>query len=423
MLRPLLLATALICAAPVGLAQEGVALAAPAQVIPGPVPATDPTALAPLTVETTVVTEGLEAPWGMAFLPNGDMLVTELLGQLRYVRRDGRLEPQPIAGVPPVATGGQGGLMDVTLHPNFARNRLIYISYSHGDENANRTRVARAELRGRSLRNLQVIFEVSQAKPRIQHNGSRFAWLPDGTLLVTIGDGGNPPTMLEGAFIREQAQNLDSHLGKIIRIRDDGSIPTDNPFLDRPDAKRELYSVGHRNPQGLAIDPVSGRVYETEHGSQGGDELNLITAGCNYGWPRATHGVEYGPERHPITPHQSLPGMVDPLVAWAPAIAPSGLTVYRGTRYPGWDGDVFAGGLRLVGRPNAGALIRIDLDETGRVLGQQRIDFGPVRVRDVRTGPDGQLYVLTTAIDNFRDRGQRNGRLLRIIPPGPSQQR
>jgi glucose/arabinose dehydrogenase len=386
-------------------------------IIAGPVAATDPAALPAATnIRTTSLIEGLEAPWGFAFLPNGDMLITELLGQLRSVK-NGKLEARPIGGVPPVATGGQGGLMDVTLHPEYSTNRLLYLSHSHGDESASRTRVVRAELRGRKLRNVTTIFEVSQAKPRIQHNGSRFAWLPDGTLLVTIGDGGNPPTMLEGQFIREQAQNLDSHLGKIIRIHDDGRIPSDNPFLDRPDAKRELFSYGHRNAQGLVRDPVSGRIYATEHGSQGGDELNLIRPGANYGWPRTAHAVEYGPERKPITPHQSLPGMEDPLVAWDPGIAPSGLEIYQADRYPGWRGDLFAGGLRVAGRPNPGALFRVDLDADGKVLGQERIDLGAVRVRFVKTGPDGLLYLLTTATENYRDRGERNGKLVRIEAP------
>ncbi len=381
-----------------------------------PIAATDPTALPISTaVRAVLVTEALEAPWGMAFLPNGDLLVTELLGQLRVIRKGGRLEPRAIAGVPPVATGGQGGLMDVTLHPDFTRNRFIYLSFSAGDEAASWTRVVRAELRGRTLHNVTTIFDVSQKKPRIQHNGSRFAWLPDKTLLITIGDGGNPPTMLEGALIREQAQNPDSHLGKILRLHDDGRIPTDNPFLDRPDAKRELYSMGHRNPQGLARDPVTGLVWSTEHGSMGGDELNLIKPGANYGWPRVTHAVEYGREGRPITPHRSLPGMEDPKVAWVPGIAPGGIAIYRGDYYPGWDGDLFASGLRVNGRPNSGTLLRVDLDGDA-VQGQERIELGAVRVRDIEQGPDGRLYVLVTDTENYRDRGQRNGRLVRLEP-------
>jgi aldose sugar dehydrogenase len=352
----------------------------------------------------------------LAFLPNGDLLVTELTGQLRYVRggRQWQLEVKPIENVPAATSSGQGGLMDVSLHPDFARNRLIYLSLSVGDEAGNRTRVVRGELRGRALRNVQTIFEVSQAKPRFQHFGSRFLWLPDKTILITIGDGGNPPTSLEGGFIRNQAQNLDSHLGKVIRINDDGTIPSDNPFLDRPDAQRHIYSYGHRNSQGIARDPLTGKVYATEHGSQGGDELNEIKAGHNYGWPLATYAVEYGPLKTPITANQTLPGMTSPLAVWTPAIAPSGLALYRGSIYPGWDGDLLAGGLRLSN--GNGAIMRVNLDETGKVLNQERIDLGAVRVRDIRTGPDGYLYVITTATRNFRDRGQRNGQILRLEP-------
>jgi aldose sugar dehydrogenase len=371
-------------------------------------------------VTPNVVLEGLEAPWGMAFLPNGDALVTELTGQVRYVRTGSRwdMAAQPIAGVPSVAASGQGGLMDISLHPDFARNKLVYLTMSVGDEAANRTRVVRGQLRGRALRNIETIFEVAQAKPRFQHFGSRLLWLPDKTLLVTIGDGGNPPTSLEGAFIRNQAQNLDSHLGKVIRIKDDGSIPSDNPFLDRPDAQRQIYSYGHRNSQGIARDPVTGRIYATEHGSQGGDELNIIQAGSNYGWPLTTYAVEYGPLRTPITPNQALAGMADPLAVWTPSIAPSGLALYRGQRYPMWDGDLLIGGLRTSN--GNGTLIRLDLDNDGKAIGQDRIDLGAVRVRDVRVGPDGYVYVITTATRNFRDRGQRNGQIWRLVPKAGS---
>ncbi len=389
----------------------------PPTIVPGPTPVTQALSL-PATTSVTaqaMVTE-LEAPWGMAFLPNGDLLVTELLGKLRYVKvgANWSLEAEEIKGVPAVTVGGQGGLMDVTLHPNFSRNKLIYLSFSVGDEAANRTRIVRAKLDGRVLTDVQTIFEVTPAKPRFQHFGSRFAWLPDQTLLISIGDGGNPPNSLDGSFIRNQAQNLGSHLGKIIRIKDDGSIPKDNPFVNTPGARPEIYSYGHRNSQGLVRDPVSGRVYATEHGSQGGDELNLIQSGQNYGWPKVSYAVEYGAARTPITPNQSGSGMVDPVAVWSPAIAPSGLTVVRSNKYRGWDGDVLAGGLRL--DQGRGALIRVDLDKAGKVLGQERIDLGDVRVRDVRQGPDGYIYVLTTAMRNFRDKGQRNGQLLRLLP-------
>ncbi len=389
----------------------------PPTIVPGPTPVTQALGL-PATTSVTaqaMVTE-LEAPWGMAFLPNGDLLVTELLGKLRYVKvgANWSLEAEEIKGVPAVTVGGQGGLMDVTLHPNFSRNKLIYLSFSVGDEAANRTRIVRAKLDDRVLTDVQTIFEVTPAKPRFQHFGSRFAWLPDQTLLISIGDGGNPPNSLDGSFIRNQAQNLGSHLGKIIRIKDDGSIPKDNPFVNTPGARPEIYSYGHRNSQGLVRDPVSGRVYATEHGSQGGDELNLIQSGQNYGWPKVTYAVEYGAARTPITPNQSGSGLVDPVAVWSPAIAPSGLTVVRSNKYRGWDGDVLAGGLRL--DQGRGALIRVDLDKAGKVLGQERIDLGDVRVRDVRQGPDGYLYVLTTAMRNFRDKGQRNGQLVRLLP-------
>ncbi|MFY7760679.1 PQQ-dependent sugar dehydrogenase [Aquidulcibacter sp.] len=389
----------------------------PPAIVPGPTPVTPALSLPAatnLTAQTMVA--DLEAPWGMAFLPNGDLLVTELLGKLRYVKagQNWSLEAEEIKGVPTVTAAGQGGLMDVTLHPNFARNKLIYLSFSVGDEAANRTRIVRAKLDGRALTDVQTIFEVTPAKPRFQHYGSRFTWLPDQTLLISIGDGGNPPNSIDGSFIRNQAQNLGSHLGKIIRIKDDGSIPKDNPFVNTPGARPEIYSYGHRNAQGLVRDPVSGRIYATEHGSQGGDELNLIQSGQNYGWPKVTYGVEYGAARTPITPNQSGPSLIDPLAVWSPAIAPSGLAVVRSKKYRGWDGDVLAGGLRL--DQGRGALIRVDLDTAGKVIGQERIDLGDVRVRDVRQGPDGYIYVLTTAMRNFRDKGQRNGQLIRLMP-------
>lgn len=395
---------------------------APSAIVPGPTPVTQALSLpAATTVSPQTMVADLEAPWGMAFLPNGDLLVTELLGKLRYVKAGASwsLEAQEITGVPTVTAGGQGGLMDVTLHPNFSRNKLIYLSFSVGDEAANRTRIVRAKLEGRALTDVETIFEVTPAKPRFQHYGSRFTWLPDQTLLISIGDGGNPPTSVDGSFIRNQAQNLGSHLGKIVRIKDDGSIPKDNPFVNTQGARPEIYSYGHRNAQGLARDPVSGRIYATEHGSQGGDELNLIQSGQNYGWPKVTYGVEYGAARTPISPNQSGPGMVDPLAVWSPAIAPSGLAVVRSTQYRGWDGDLLAGGLRL--DQGRGALIRVDLDKAGKVVGQERIDLGDVRVRDVRQGPDGYIYVLTTAMRNFRDKGQRNGQLVRLVPINGAQ--
>ncbi|MGD1808244.1 PQQ-dependent sugar dehydrogenase [Dapis sp. BLCC M126] len=347
--------------------------------------------------KATTVLEGLERPWSMAWLPDGAMLITERPGRLRIVR-NGTLDPNPIAGVPEVFAVGQGGLMDVSLHPNFQQNRLVYFTYSHGSNQANRTRVARATFDGSSLKNWEVIFEVSQTKARGQHFGSRIVWLPDNTMLVAIGDGGNPPNKLDGDLIRKQAQNLNSHLGKVVRLNDDGSIPQDNPFAASDNADSAIWSYGHRNIQGMALDPATNRLWSTEHGSRGGDELNLVEAGENYGWPLVTHSREYtGGE---ISDKRSLPGMIDPKVVWTPAIAPSGLAFYSGKRFQAWEGDVFAGG--LISRD----VRRIDLDANGNVVREESIPIGR-RVRDVRQSPDGRLYVLTD---------EQNGQLITIEP-------
>ncbi len=343
------------------------------------------------------VTEGLEHPWGMDWLPNGDLLVTERPGRLRIVK-NGKLEPQTIQGIPEVLAVGQGGLLDVAVHPNFSENGYIYLTYASGTRNNNQTRVARAILEENQLREIKVIVQVSPMKRGGQHFGSRLLWLNDGTLLASIGDGGNPPVKINGELIRKQAQKLDSHLGKIIRINDDGSIPDDNPFLDEENANPTVWSYGHRNIQGLTIDKKTGQIWSTEHGSRGGDELNKIVAGENYGWPVVTHSKEYtGGE---ISDKRSLPGMIDPLAVWTPAIAPSGLTFYDGDKFPNWNGDLFAGG--LVTRE----VIRIDLNDAGEIVAKYPIKFEQ-RVRDVKQGPDGFIYVLTD--DN-------NGKLIRLEP-------
>lgn len=346
--------------------------------------------------QTTVV-EGLERPWSMAWLPDGALLITEKAGRLRIVRK-GQLDPTPIVGVPEVLTEGQAGLLDVSLHPQFAKNRQIYLTYSHGTVEANRTRLARATFDGKALRDLRVIFEVSQTKSGGQHFGSRILWLPDRTMLLALGDGGNPPVQLDGDFIRKQAQNLRSRLGKIVRLRDDGSVPPDNPFINNKNADPAIWSYGHRNIQGLTFDASQRRVWATEHGSKGGDELNLARAGQNYGWPLVTYSQEYiGGE---ISKERSRPGMIDPKVVWTPAIAPSGLAFYSSDRVPAWKGNLFAGG--LVSQD----VRRIELDKAGNAKSQQRIAIGQ-RVRDVRQGADGLLYVLTD---------DAKGRLIRLEP-------
>jgi glucose/arabinose dehydrogenase len=341
---------------------------------------------------------GLEHPWSMAWLPNGDILVTERPGRLRRVRA-GQLASDPISGVPKVFDSGQGGLLDISLHPRFEQNRKVYFTYAHGNTIANRTRVATAILNGNRLDNWQVIFEVSTSKFGRQHFGSRLLWLPDETLLVSIGDGGNPPVRLQGDWIRKQAQNRRSHLGKILRFKDDGSVPPDNPFANATDAEPTIWSYGHRNIQGLAFDPLRSLVWASEHGALGGDELNLIQAGSNYGWPSVTFSREYF-DGSKISPLTSKPGMVDPVTVWMTAIAPSGLVVYSGTQFEQWRGDIFVGGLK------SQDIRRIDLNEAGQVLGEYALRIGQ-RVRDVRQGPDGLLYVLTD---------ESNGSLIRLEP-------
>jgi glucose/arabinose dehydrogenase len=347
--------------------------------------------------------KGLVHPWSMAWLPTGDMLVTERPGRLRMVK-GGRLVAAPVAGVTEVFAAGQGGLLDVSLHPRFSENRRIYFSYAHGSAKTNHTRVAVAEFDGNRLENWTVIFQVGVLKSGKQHFGSRLLWLPDESLLVSIGDGGNPPIRLSGDWIRKQAQNKQNHLGKILRLDDTGNAPRDNPFSDTTDTKKTIWSYGHRNIQGLAYDSLRKVVWASEHGALGGDELNRIIKGGNYGWPVATFSREYlGGFK--ISDHVSRPGMVDPTVVWMTAIAPSGLMVYTGDRFSRWHGDIFVGGLK------SQDIRRIDLDHSGRVIAQTALRIGH-RVRDVRQGPDGLVYVLTDESD---------GHLIRLEPDADSQ--
>ncbi|MBD2107388.1 PQQ-dependent sugar dehydrogenase [Nodosilinea sp. FACHB-13] len=348
-------------------------------------------------VEPVTVVEGLEHPWSMVWLPDGDMLITERPGRLRRVS-NGVLDPNPIAGVPEVLAFRQGGLLDIALHPEFENNGFIYLAYADGTQQANRTQVARARLEGNTLTDWTVIFTNNRNKSDGQHFGSRLLWLPDGTLLVALGDGGNPPLRLDGELIRNQAQNRQTLLGSVVRLTDEGEAPTDNPFVNDSGANPLIWSYGHRNIQGLALDPETRQVWSTEHGSRGGDELNRLEPGKNYGWPVVTYSEEYS--GGPVSTERSRPDMVDPLTYWTPSIAPSGLAVYRGDRYPQWRGQLFAGG--LVSQD----VRRIEVDANGAVVNQVSIPIGQ-RVRDVRQGPDGFLYVLTD---------DPNGRLVRLEP-------
>jgi len=360
--------------------------------------AANPDAPVDSSVQVVTVLEGLEHPWGMAWLPDGTMLITERPGRVRRVR-DGVLDPEPLAGVAPVLAERQGGLLDIALHPQFEDNRWVYLAYAHGTAEANRLRVARARLEDQGFVDWTVIFETNRDKPQGQHFGSRLLWLPDGTLLVAVGDGGNPPLRLDGELIRHQAQNRQSHLGSIVRLKDDGTIPSDNPFVGEADTDPAIWSYGHRNIQGLALNPATNQVWATEHGARAGDELNQVEAGKNYGWPIVTYSPEYSGGE--ITRERSRPDMVNPKLVWRETIAPSGWTFYTGDRIPAWRGNLFAGGLV------SGNVRRLTVNSVGEVTNEQIIDIGQ-RVRDVRQGPDGFLYVLTD--------GGGNGRLIRLEP-------
>lgn len=330
------------------------------------------------------VADGLDTPWSMAWLPNGDMLVTERPGRLRVIR-SGVLDPDPVTGVPPVHARGQGGLLDVVLHPAFDSNRLIYLSYSKAGAEADQstTAVARARFDGRSLSDVEEIFEAEAWGERNGHYGSRLAFDADGYLFITVGDRQAPSS---GDLEAHPSQDLAVHRGTVVRLHDDGSVPADNPFAGDPRALPEIWSYGHRSPQGLAIDPENGAIWQGEHGPQGGDEVNLVLRGRNYGWPVVGYGVNYGPGT-PIHGTQQRDGMEQPHYFWVPSIATSGLMVYRGDAFPGWKGDIFVGGL-------AGEqLARLDMDgET--VIGEETIVRGS-RVRDVSEGPDGYIYLAT----------------------------
>ncbi len=327
------------------------------------------------------VAEGLVNPWGMAFLPGGDILVTERPGRLRIIR-GGKLLEQPVDGVPAVVARGQGGLLDIALHPDFARNRLVYLSYSKpvGENNAATTAVWRAKFENDRLTDGRDIF-VADTRGAPGHFGSRLAFDRNGFLFVTVGDRQVPPT---GNLEAHPAQDVTNHHGTINRIRDDGSAPADNPFVGKGNAKPEIWSYGHRNPQGLAFDE-DGNLWSTEHGPQGGDELNLIQPGKNYGWPVIGFGVNY---RTGSIIHQATmrTGMEQPAHVWVPSIGVSGLMVYTGDKFPAWKGSIFAGG--LVGEQVA----RFSRSGTQVEL-QDVIVRRQGRVRDVRQGPDGFIYV------------------------------
>ena len=334
----------------------------------------------------TTVAKGLEHPWGLEFLLDGRMLVTERPGRLRIVARDGTLSA-PLTGVPEVYARGQGGLLDVALDPAFAKNQTIYLSFAEPDDGLAGTSVARAKLGERGLTDVRVIYRQTPKVMGGGHYGSRIVFRRDGTIFVTQGERMN---------YREQAQNLASGLGKVVRINPDGTIPRDNPFVGRKDVRPEIWSYGHRNVQAAALHPDTGELWTIEHGARGGDELNHPQAGKNYGWPVITYGIDYSGAK--IGEGTAKKGMEQPIYYWDPVIAPSGMIFYTGDAYPGWKGSIFVGSL------TPGALVRLQL-QNGKVIKEERYLDLDERIRDVAQGPDGLIYVITDSDE---------GRILRL---------
>ncbi len=335
---------------------------------------------------------GLQHPWSIAFLPDGRALITERPGRLRMVSKNFQLAPVAITGLPAVAASGQGGLLDVALHPRFTDNRLVYVSYSAGDRNGIGTEVARGVLNGNRLDNVQVIFRMAPKLPNGYHFGSRLVFDREGFLFITLGDRGE----------MERAQNPGDHNGSVIRLHDDGRVPKDNPFVGKPGWRPEKFTLGNRNMQGAALHPTTGLLWTHEHGPQGGDEINVIRAGVNYGWPVITYGANYGIGTK-IGEGTHKDGMAQPLHKWVPSIAPSGMAFYSGDKFPNWRGDLFVGALK------DRMLVRLKLDGE-KVVHEERMLINTLgRIRDVRVGPDGYIYLLTD---------EPNGVLARIEPAG-----
>lgn len=338
--------------------------------------------------KTQTIVDNLSHPWGMAFLPDGNILITERTGRLRIVE-NGKLNPKPITGLPDIAVTGQGGLLDVALHPDFANNRWAYLSFASKGEGGYGTEVIRARLEGMKLKELKKIFTAVPKAGGGNHFGSRLLFAPDGKLFITLGDRGE----------QEKAQDIGQHPGSLIRINDDSTIPEDNPFLNIKGAKPESYTSGNRNMQGIALQPGTNLIWTHEHGPQGGDELNIMRPGVNYGWPVITYGVNYGIGTK-IGEGTEKEGMAQPVHYWVPSIAPSGMVFYNGEEFPEWKGNLFVGSLKF------GQLVRLEI-KNGKVINEERLINGAIgRIRDVRQGPDGALYLLTD---------ESNGKLLRLV--------
>ena len=343
-----------------------------------------------LMVETFA--RGLNSPWSLAFLPDGRMLVTERPGRLRIVGKDGKLS-RPLAGLPKVFARDQGGLLDVALDRDYGSNQTIYFCFAEPSGHGARTALARARLRDADpprLDEVRVIFRQQGPLSRGQHFGCRIVQMPDRNLFLTMG---------EHNISRNEAQNLGNHLGKIVRIRPDGSVPPDNPFVGRAGARPEIWSYGHRNPQGAALHPQTGMLWEHEHGPKGGDEINIPLAGRNYGWPVIGYGIDYSGAKIHASTHKE--GMEQPIKYWVPSIAPSGMAFYTGDLFPAWRGNLFVGALA------AALLVRLELDGNKVGTEERLLKELDERIRDVRQGPDGALWLLTDDPD---------GRILRLTP-------
>jgi aldose sugar dehydrogenase len=346
-------------------------------------------------IRVQTVVEGLRHPWGLAFLPDGRILVTERDGNLRLV--GGGKVSEPLEGVPEVDTGGQGGLLDVAVDPSFIQSRMVYLSYSEAGDGGNSTAVARGRLSedGTRLTGVQVIFSQKPKLDSAMHFGSRLVFDRQGHLFITLGERSK-------AQFRGQAQQLDSHLGKLIRIWPDGSVPEDNPFAGRRDALPEIWSYGHRNAQGAALNPDTGVLWLNEHGPRGGDEINIPEAGKNYGWPIVSYGVNY--DGSPVgTGQREAPGMTGPIHHWTPSIGVSGMAFYTADAMPGWRGNVFVGGLAIP------KLVRLERDGDRITGSEDLLEDLALRIRQVVQGPDGALYLLTDESD---------GEILRVGPAG-----
>jgi aldose sugar dehydrogenase len=341
---------------------------------------------APVAVNIEVIASGLNHPWGMAFLPNGQLLVTERVGRLRIISTDGNIS-KPLKGVPAVLSKGQGGLLDVVLDPDFSNNRIIYLSYAEPQLNKAGTAVAKAKLVNTALENVEVIFRQHPRTEGANHFGSQLVFAPDGNLFITLGDRFD---------YMDEAQQVDNHLGKVVRIKRNGSAPRNNPFAKNSEAMPEIWSYGHRHIQGAAIHPESGKLWIHEHGPRGGDEINIPEPGKNYGWPKASYGIHYW--LAPIKDEHAEQGFEEPIYYWTPSIAPSGMLFYTGELFPEWRNNLFIGA--LAGRH----LVRLVIKDN-KILREEKLLKDSARIRDVAQGPEGAIYLLTD---------EENGKLLKL---------